>query len=78
MPLIRKWGNGLGIRVPESVAAKLNLREGTAVEFDTAGGVLTIRPKHRRRYTLAGLLAKAKGCSPHGEVGGGAVGREIC
>jgi antitoxin component of MazEF toxin-antitoxin module len=43
------------------------MREGTQVEFQTTGGVLTIRPHRRRKQTLAELLAKAKGRCPHRE-----------
>ncbi len=76
---IQKWGNSLGIRVPKSVAEQVDLRRGTQVEFDTAGGVLTIRPSRRRRqYTLASLLAKAKGPSPHRKLAIDApMGREL-
>jgi len=75
---IRKWGNSLGIRIPRSIAEQVRLHDGAEVEFGTDGGVLTIRPKRRRRYTLAGLLAKAKGRNPHGEwERSGRRGREI-
>ncbi len=75
---VQKWGNSLGLRIPKGVAEQVNLRDGTEVEFDTANGVLTIRPKRRRKYTLAQLLAQAKGPSPHGEwETGGPAGREI-
>jgi antitoxin MazE len=75
---VQKWGNSLGVRIPKSVAEQVNLAEGTAIEFETAGGVLTIRPARRRKYTLAGLLGKAKGPNPHGELHkDGPVGREI-
>jgi antitoxin MazE len=79
---VQKWGNSLGIRIPKSVAEQVNLRSGTEVEFDTAGSVLTIRPKRRgprrRKYKLADMLAKMKGPNPHGEMfRGGPVGREV-
>ena len=75
---VQKWGNSLGIRIPKSVAEQVNLRTGTEVEFDTSGGVLTIRPKRRRKYTLAQLLSRAKRASPHGELdAGGPAGREL-
>jgi antitoxin MazE len=74
---VQKWGNSLGVRIPKSIAEQVNLKDGTAIEFETSGGVLTIRPKRRRKYTLAGLLAKARGPNPHGEFHrGGPVGRE--
>jgi antitoxin MazE len=66
MSTVQKWGNSLGVRIPKAIAEQVNLENGTPVDFDTAGGVLTIRPKRRRlRPTLAALLAKAKGPSPH-------------
>lgn len=75
---VQKWGNSLGIRIPKSVAEQVKLRAGTSVEFDAAEGVLTIRPKRRRKYTLAQLLAKAKGPSPHRHLDRvGPVGREL-
>lgn len=75
---IQKWGNSLGIRIPKGIAEQVNLRTGTEVEFDTSGGVLTVRPRRRRKYTLAQLLSKAKASSPHKELDRGArVGREL-
>jgi antitoxin MazE len=65
---MQKWGNSLGLRVPKAVAEQLELKSGTEVEFDTSGGVLTIRPKRRRKHTLAQLLAKVKGPNPHKEL----------
>lgn len=77
---VQKWGNSLGVRVPKAIAEQANLAEGTQVEFETTGGVLTIRPTRRRRrskYKLADLLAKMKGPNPHGEMFGKPVGREV-
>ena len=75
---VQKWGNSLGIRVPRSIAEQVEFREGTEVEFDTSGGVLTIRLRSRRKYKLADLLAKAKGPSPHRSLDRiGPFGREI-
>ena len=65
MSTVQKWGNSLGVRIPKAIAEQVNLESGTPVDFDTSGGVLTIRPKRRRKQTLAALLAKAKGPSPH-------------
>jgi antitoxin MazE len=76
--IVRKWGNSLGIRLPKSVAEQVRLDEGSEVEFDTSGGILTVRIKRKPRYKLADLLAKAKGPSPHRRVADdGPVGREL-
>jgi len=78
MPTVQKWGNSLGIRVPKAVAVQVRLHKVTHNEFDTGGGLLTIRPKRRRRYTLAGLLRLSKGRTPHRELDRDKpVGREI-
>lgn len=75
---IQKWGNSLGLRIPRAIAEQVLLAEGTEVELDATGGVLTIRPKRRRKYKLSDLLAKAKGKDPHGEIDRGSpVGREM-
>ena len=77
---VQKWGNSLGIRIPKSVAEQVDLRTGTEVEFETTGGVLIVRPSRtrRRRHTLAALLAKAKGPSPHRRLQSDhPVGREL-
>jgi antitoxin MazE len=64
---IRKWGSCLAVRIPKSVAQRLNLKEGMEVKFDTARSVAALRPQQHRRHTLASLLAKTKGPNPHGE-----------
>ena len=75
---VQMWGNSLGIRLPKAVADKLNLTTGTEVELDTVDGVLTVRPTRRRKHTLAELLSRAKGPSPHGRVlNDGSRGREL-
>jgi antitoxin MazE len=75
---VQKWGNSLGIRLPKAVAEQVHLRAGTAVEVEANNGVLTIRPKRRRKYTLAQLLAKIKGPSPHRNLDRDPpVGREL-
>ena len=67
---LQKWGNSLGIRLPKAIADQLDLTTGTQVEFDTSGGVLTIRPKkgNRRKHKLSELLKKMKPRHRHGEL----------
>ena len=75
---VRKLGNSLGIRVPKTIAEQAKLKSGTEVEFDFDGEVLKIRPKRRRKYTLASLVAKMKGPSPHRDLDRDPpVGREL-
>lgn len=74
--VVQRWGNSLGVRIPKALAEKASLTDGSPVDIDEDGGVITIRPV-RRRYRLADLLAQAKGRNPHGELdSGGPGGRE--
>lgn len=78
---IQKWGNSLGLRIPRSIAEQVELQDGSEVEFDTSNGVLTIRPKRRRRRSKSSLderLMKHKGPHPHRYLDSDPrVGREI-
>jgi len=63
---VQKWGNSLGVRIPKAIASQVNLADGVEVDFDTTGGVLTLRPRRKQgRQKLSELLAKAKGPNPH-------------
>jgi antitoxin component of MazEF toxin-antitoxin module len=60
------------------VAEQVEFREGTAVEFIVADGMLTLRAKRRGKYTLSQLLARAKSPSPYRDLDRiKPVGREL-
>jgi antitoxin MazE len=74
--VIRKWGNSLGIRIPNNIAKNKTLRDGVSVEItDTENGIL-ISPK--RKTTLSEMLGQITVENIHGEIETGAVvGNEI-
>ena len=51
---VRKWGNSLGIRIPNLVAEDAHLEEGTEVELAFRGGELVMTPV----LSLAELVAR--------------------
>jgi len=54
---IARWGNSLGIRIPQEIARPLALREGSRVEIVAEGDRVVISPIRRRpRYALKDLL----------------------
>ena len=54
---ITKWGNSLGLRVPQDVAARAGLTEGARVDIEGfADGRIVITPS-RRRFTIEELVA---------------------
>lgn len=52
---IRRWGNSLGVRIPQAVAERSRLTEGTPVEIFVRQSDVVIRPK---RLHLEDLLTQ--------------------
>ncbi len=74
---IVKWGNSLGLRIPQSIAEQIKLSEGSQVVLEVVDGNLVIKPK-RTKYSLDALLADITQENLHGETDTGRpVGNEI-
>lgn len=54
--VIRKWGNSLALRLPQHMAADLQLAEGATVSLSIEDNALVVKAA-RRKYKLADLLA---------------------
>jgi antitoxin MazE len=74
--VIKKWGNSLGIRIPNVIIRNKTLKDGASVEIiDTDNGIL-ISPKQRNN--LSEMLSKITMENIHGEIEtGDVVGNEI-
>jgi antitoxin MazE len=74
--VIKKWGNSLGIRIPNLIAKSMNFNDGSSVELkNTVHGIL-ITPKPKT--TLAEMLDKITDQNIHSEIETGSpVGNEI-
>lgn len=71
---VTKWGNSLGIRIPKSLAEKIDLKEGTPIDLQLEDDAIIIR---RKRYSLETLLSQVTPENVHEEVNtGDSVGRE--
>ena len=74
---IVKWGNSLGLRIPQSIAEQIKLSEGSQVVLEVIDGNLVIKPK-RTKYSLDALLEDITQENLHGETDTGrSVGNEI-
>ncbi|WP_416672061.1 AbrB/MazE/SpoVT family DNA-binding domain-containing protein [Egbenema bharatensis] len=72
-----KWGNGLAIQIPQSLAQKLQITEGSEVDCFIADGSLVLRPK-RKPYSLDELVEQITSDNLHAEVETDiAVGNEV-
>ena len=76
--LVRKWGNSLGVRIPQTYAQEAHIEEGTPVRFSVEDGRLVMTPERAPTYSLDELLAGITPENCHGETDwGGPVGREV-
>ena len=72
---VQKWGNSLGIRIPQRLTKKYNLVNGSQIEIqDDEQGILLKPVNHE--YTLDELLAQCEGENPHGEYFSEPMGKE--
>ncbi|HSU67622.1 MAG TPA: AbrB/MazE/SpoVT family DNA-binding domain-containing protein [Tepidisphaeraceae bacterium] len=59
---VARWGNSLGLRIPQEGVDQLNLKEGESVQVRVKGDTITIRrAKPRKKWTEEELL---KGVTP--------------
>lgn len=77
MTQIAKWGNSLGLRIPQNIAVQIGLSEGTQVVLEVSNGQLIVKPK-RKKHSLVELLEGITLENLHSETDTGeAVGNEI-
>jgi antitoxin MazE len=74
--VIKKWGNSLGIRIPNLIAREFSLKDGSCVEIKNAGNEIVIKP--RKKAALSEMLNAINEENIHEEVEiNGPVGKEI-
>jgi antitoxin MazE len=74
--VIKKWGNSLGIRIPNLIVRELSLKDGSPVEIHDKGNEIIIKPKQKDQLAL--MLKKINEQNIHEEIEThGPVGKEI-
>jgi antitoxin MazE len=74
--VIKKWGNSLGIRIPNVIARELSLHDGSLVDINDYGKEIIIKPV--KKLKLAEMLSKINEQNTHEEIRtGGPAGKEI-
>jgi antitoxin MazE len=75
--IVTRWGNSLGLRIPQHIAAAIQLTEGSQVILEVSDGRLVVKPK-RKKYSLEELLAGITPENLHKETQTGeSVGNEF-
>jgi len=74
--MVQKWGNSLGLRIPNLIARELSLKNGSVVNINKNGEEITIKPVKKK--SLAEMLNDVNETNIHKEVDWGKpVGNEI-
>ena len=74
--VVQKWGNSLGVRIPNLVARELSLKNGSVVNINENGKEIIIKPIKEK--TLSELLDEVNDENIHKETDWGKpVGKEI-
>ena len=74
--VVKKWGNSLGIRIPNQIARELSLKDGSFVTINDRGKEIIIKPIHKSK--LSEMLSQINADNIHEEIQTtGPVGKEI-
>jgi antitoxin MazE len=72
----KKWGNSLGIRIPNLIVRELSLKDGSSVDIKNTGNEIIIKPIKKTKLTE--MLGKINKQNIHKEIETtGPVGKEI-
>ena len=75
--VVRKWGNSLGIRVPNYFVRKLSLNDGSRLSINSNGNEIIIKPVQKTQ-NLAEMLSKINRQNQHEEIAvSGPAGKEV-
>ena len=53
---ISKWENSLAIRLPQNLAKEIHVSEGSEINISVIDGILIVKPRKRKRYSLDELV----------------------
>ena len=74
--VVKKWGNSLGIRIPNLIARDFSLKDGSFVTIKNKGNEIIIKPLRKNR--LSEMLDQINKQNLHEEIKTtGPVGKEI-
>jgi antitoxin MazE len=66
--VVQKWGNSLGIRIPQILAREVSIDTDSEVDLAARDGAIVITPLRRKRLSLRQLLSKVTDTNLHAEV----------
>jgi len=74
--VIKKWGNSLGIRIPNLIVREFSLKDGSYVDINDRGKEIIIKPIQKNK--LSEMLSSINEQNLHAEIETtGPVGKEV-
>ena len=76
---VKKWGNSLGIRIPQAIANQINIQDGSRINLVLKNNKIELTPAVSEEYRLNDLIALMSETNLHNEISTGLPqGKEIC
>jgi len=74
--VVKKWGNSLGIRIPNLIVRELALKDGSFVDISDKGNMIIVKPIQKNK--LSEMLSNINDQNIHKEIEtGDPVGKEL-
>jgi len=75
---VKKWGNSLGLRIPQAIANQINIQDGSKINLVLNKNKIELTPAVSEEYSLNNLLALMNESNLHDEISlGEPKGKEI-
>lgn len=77
--LVKKWGNSLGLRIPQAIANQINIQDGSRINLVLKNNKIELSLAVSEEYRLNDLLEQITESNLHDEISSGQPqGKEIC
>ncbi len=75
---VKKWGNSLGLRIPQAIANQINIKDGSRINLVLKNNKIELIPAVAEEYRLNDLIELITEATLHNEISSGqAIGNEI-
>lgn len=65
---IKKWGNSLGLRIPQAIANQVNIQDGSTINLILKKNKIEIIPVESENYELDDLINSITDSNLHSEI----------
>lgn len=66
--LVKKWGNTLGLRIPQAIANQIDIRDGSKINLVLKNNKIEITSAENNEYQLNDLVEMISESNSHNEI----------